>query len=194
MSETTRARGVSLRSVNAAVLGVGPAAQPVANIALRGTHALRASLPQLKYRLMRVGPFGLAGCAALIAALVMAVAIAWPAKQAQSTLREQLLQPVTHAPVRGVSAGTLVRQLPTRAQVPGLLVGVLAQADKAGVALDQGHYDYRPARPGSSVTSSPAKPPNGPRSREPQDWNHNSRRADQILIWLSLTRRHYSPA
>jgi hypothetical protein len=114
--------------------------------------ALTRLIPQLQYRLQCIGPAGLGGIAALFAAAIVAIVVWVPAHHAELALRAQWLQSASAgAPGHHGAAGFAhqIAALPTRAQIPAVLGQILVQADKAGVALDQGHYDFRPSQPGT---------------------------------------------
>jgi hypothetical protein len=157
MSEpSTLATQLPIRSAAApaqrSALPASPSLPQHATLAAQRTQrALTRLIPQLRYQLLRVGPAGLVGICALIAASITTLAIWLPAHQAELALRTQLLHSQRANPggSRAVSPDRLVAVLPTRAQIPAVLGQMLAEADKAGVALDQGHYDYRPPQSGS---------------------------------------------
>jgi hypothetical protein len=140
------------RSVPAPV--VAPATmQQRATHAVAGTQrAFRDLIPQLQYRLMRIGSAGLTGVVALIVAALVAVVVWLPSHQAEVALRTEWLQAAASGPATTpATAGVdhLVASLPTRAQIPAVLGQMLVEADKAGVALDKGHYDFRPPQSGA---------------------------------------------
>jgi len=113
---------------------------------------LARALPQVQYRLARLGPAGLGGIAALIAASIVALALWLPAHQSVAALSAELSSPgstLGRGPSAQVPGDRLIAALPTRLQIPAVLSQVLAQASKAGVALDQGHYGYQPPKAGS---------------------------------------------
>lgn len=106
------------------------------------------AMPQIRYRLMRVGPAGLTGVAALCAAGIAAIAMLLPAHQSVLSLRADLLKaghavPATAQPE--LSPQQFAASLPTREQIPALLGVVLVQASEAGIVLDQGKYTFTPA-------------------------------------------------
>jgi hypothetical protein len=114
----------------------------------RTSRMLARAVPQMRYRLARVGPAGLTGVAALCAAGVAAIAMVLPAHRSVLSLRAELLKaghavPVTAQPE--LSPQQFAASLPTREQIPALLGMVLAQATAAGVVLDQGKYTFTPA-------------------------------------------------
>ncbi len=138
--------------VAAAVPLMPPSVQQRATRAVAGTQrAFTRLIPQLQYQLQRVGPAGLTGLAALIVAAIVAVVVWLPAHNAGVALRTELLQSAAHGQGSGAPAGPdhLVALLPTRAQIPAVLGQMLVEADKAGVALDHGHYDFRPPQAGA---------------------------------------------
>ena len=111
---------------------------------------LSRALPQLQYRIMRVGPAGVAGMAALVGALALAAGALWPAMQSLQAMRAQLARPgATHAASQPVDElDRFVAALPSRAQIPAVLGQVLEQAGKSEVELDKGQYSYSPAQSG----------------------------------------------
>ncbi|GAC1328712.1 MAG: hypothetical protein NVSMB15_00390 [Steroidobacteraceae bacterium] len=132
--------------------------QPAPAVSLRTQSTLQQSaekmlvraLPQIRYRLMRTGPAGLAGAAVLIAAGVAAFALLLPAHQSVVALRTELTQaahttPAAAQPDQGTQQ--FAAALPTRAQVPALLGVVLVQATDSGIVLEQGKYTFTPAAP-----------------------------------------------
>ncbi len=108
-------------------------------------------IPQLQYRVARLGVAGQAGLAALTAAVAIAVGALLPAWHATQNLSANLAN-AQHAP-SGYSIEQavphLMASLPTRAQIPAVVGAVYAQAQAAGVPLDNGRYVYAPARSGS---------------------------------------------
>ena len=114
----------------------------------RAARMLARAVPQVRYRLVRVGPAGLTGVAALCAAGIAAIAMVLPAHRSVVSLRAELLKaghavPVTAQPE--LSPQQFAASLPTREQIPALLGVVLVQATEAGVVLDQGKYTFTPA-------------------------------------------------
>jgi hypothetical protein len=106
------------------------------------------ALPELRYRLMRLGVPGVAGLVSLAAALVFVFVLLIPARQSIEALKAHLSQtmhfgplPAAHTSSPQQFAGTL----PSRRQVPALLGTLLTQANDAGVVLEQGKYVFTPA-------------------------------------------------
>jgi hypothetical protein len=101
----------------------------------------------VKYQLMRVGPAGLTGIGALVAAAVAAIALLLPAHQSVLALRDELTKaghsmPTTAKPEQ--SPQQFAASLPTREQIPAILGLVLVQATDAGIDLPQGRYTFTP--------------------------------------------------
>jgi hypothetical protein len=126
-----------------------PAAAPAAPqsaLQLRAERMLARAVPQLKYQLMRVGPAGLTGVGALLAAGIAALVLLLPAHESVLALRTELSK-AGHA-MPGAkpeqSPQQFAASLPGREQVPALLGAVLEQAEKANVVLEQGRYTYSP--------------------------------------------------
>ncbi len=113
----------------------------------RAEHLMVRALPQARYQLMRVGPAGLTGIGALLAAAVAALVLLLPAHQSVLALRNELIKAGHAAPALRpeLSPQQFAASLPTREQVPALLGVVLAQATDAGVVLEQGRYSFTPA-------------------------------------------------
>ena len=122
-------------------------AKPMTALQQRAEHLMVRALPQARYQLMRVGPAGLTGIGALLAAAVAALVLLLPAHQSVLALRNELIKAGHAAPaVRPeLSPQQFAASLPTREQVPALLGVVLAQATDAGVVLEQGRYSFTPA-------------------------------------------------
>lgn len=113
--------------------------------------SLTGFVPQLQYRLTRLGWSGLGGIAALIAAGVVAITLLLPAHQSVVAMRAELSKaaaPFAHRSA-SFSGDSLIATLPTRMQIPAVLGQVIAQANKAGVALDEGRYSYSPPKAGT---------------------------------------------
>jgi len=127
-----------------------PVGAPAATALTRVQAAAGQVIPQLQYRVARLGVAGQAGLAALTAAVAIAVGALLPAWHAMQGLSTNLAQ--THAP-SGYSIEQavphLMASLPTRAQIPAVVGEVYAQAKAAGVPLDTGRYVFSPAKSGS---------------------------------------------
>ena len=123
-------------------------------------HALRArvdlflarTLPVLWYRATRIGPAGLVGGAATLAAIAIAAAALLGEGSATATLSEQLARARagtgTSAP-GDMGVGRVVALLPRRNEIPAVVGVIYEQARAANVALDNGHYAYSPPKSGS---------------------------------------------
>jgi hypothetical protein len=106
------------------------------------------TVPQVRYQLMRVGPVGLSGLAALIAAAAVALVLLLPAQQSVFALRTELSNAAHAVPAKAsqdLSPRQFAAALPTREQIPALLGVVLVQATDSGIVLEQGRYSYSPA-------------------------------------------------
>jgi hypothetical protein len=113
----------------------------------RAERMLTHTLPQVRYQLMRVGPAGLTGLAALVVAAALALAVLLPAQQSLFALRTELTKAghaVPGAAPIDTSPQQFAKTLPTREQVPALLSVVLERANDSGVVLEQGKYTYSP--------------------------------------------------
>jgi hypothetical protein len=122
-----------------------PAALPVASrtaLQARAEQMLVRAVPQVKYQLMRVGPAGLTGIGALVAAAVAAIALLLPAHQSDELTKAGHSMPSTAKPEQ--SPQQFAASLPTREQIPAILGLVLVQATDAGIDLPQGRYTFTP--------------------------------------------------
>ena len=106
-------------------------------------------------RLPRVDRLGGTGFALLTASVVLAFSTLLPLRREVQVLRDEVSsleaaaqsgkgRPVSPA----TQASALLRQLPTRSELPGVLAGVLAQASAAGLKLERGTYEFMPAKSG----------------------------------------------
>jgi hypothetical protein len=115
---------------------------------LQTERMLLRALPRVRYQLMRVGPAGLTGIGALVAAAVAALVLLLPAHQSVLALRAELTK-AGHTQIAAVQPERSPQQfaaaLPTRAQIPALLGEVLVQATDSGIVLEQGKYTFSPA-------------------------------------------------
>ena len=132
-----------LAPATAARVAAAPLARRAA--ALERVQAVAGQLvPQLHYRIMRLGTAGQAGLAALVGALV-------PAYHALQTLNADITRAQHPGAVNNIEQAIphLVASLPTRAQIPVVIGQVVTQAKEAGVSLDKGHYLYVPPKSGA---------------------------------------------
>ncbi len=105
-------------------------------------------VPEIRYRLTRLGLTGLAGLVSLAAAAILVIVALIPAQQSIQALTGQLSQASQAHPApaaQTLSPRQFAGTLPSRGQVPALLGTVLAQASGAGVVLEQGKYTFTPA-------------------------------------------------
>ncbi len=130
-----------------------PIAQRSLQLLQGAGRALARSVPMLQYQLTRAGALGISGLLAMVAAIVVALTVVLPQHSAVNLLQLQLRQPAMPGVGRDANTGTdaakLLTSLPTRSQIPVVLALLVEQADKAGVVLDHGHYDYRAPQGGS---------------------------------------------
>jgi hypothetical protein len=104
------------------------------------------------YRVGRVGPAGIAGGVAILAAIAIAVATLRVSHGDLGALQEQLSQAQQHLGGHATNdAGIthVLSSLPTRNDMPAVLATIYAQAAAAHVSLDNGHYAYSPPKGGS---------------------------------------------
>jgi hypothetical protein len=136
------------RNVVRKPLPAAAARVPRSALQLQTERMLLRALPQVRYQLMRVGPAGLTGIGALVAAAVAAIVLLLPAHQSVLVLRAELTK-AGHAQPAAVQLERSPQQfaaaLPTRAQIPALLGEVLVQATDSGIVLEQGRYTFSPA-------------------------------------------------
>jgi len=109
-------------------------------------------LPMLWFRVTRIGPAGLAGAAATLAALIVAAVTFFGARTANEALSAQLALAQGHPgaqPTGEPTVGKIVGSLPGRGDMPAVLGVVLEQAREANVSLDNGHYTYSAPKGGT---------------------------------------------
>ena len=131
--------------------------RPLASVAervsaLKQAHTAAAQVvPYLQYQIMRLGPAGQAGAAALIAALVFATSTLLPARHALDSLNAEIVRAQHPSAARGPDQAVprLVESLPTRSQIPAVIGLIYAQARASNVALDTGHYVFSPPKAGA---------------------------------------------
>jgi hypothetical protein len=123
-------------------------------LASRLQHLTTHTLPIAWYRVAHIGPAGLVGGAAVLAAIVI-FAMAWVTEQhAADALNVQIAHVRAHPGelVAGdAGVGKVLTSLPRRQEMPAVLGQVFEQARAANVALDNGHYTYSVAKGGSAV-------------------------------------------
>lgn len=110
------------------------------------------TLPLAWYRLTRVGPAGLIGAAATLAAILITVVAVIGERGATSRLLAQIANAQAHPTLAAVSdagVGKVISSLPTRQEIPAVVAVVLEQARAANVALDSGHYSYSAPKSGT---------------------------------------------
>jgi hypothetical protein len=125
-----------------------PAPRVPMTLQSRADRIMVRAIPELRYRVARMGMTGVAGTLSLLAAAVLAIVVWLPAHHAIRSLAEQLSQVSQLRPVPATQTLTphqFAGTLPTRGQIPALLGTVLVQANDAGVVLEQGKYTYTPA-------------------------------------------------
>jgi len=108
-------------------------------------------VPRLQYQIVRLGPAGQVGLAALVAALIFIASTVLPARHALDALRAEVVQAQhpSAAPSSDQAVPRLVESLPTRAQIPAVIGLMYTQAKASNVALDTGHYAYSQAKSGA---------------------------------------------
>jgi hypothetical protein len=115
-----------------------------------GTGLARA-VPVAAYHIVRLGPAGLTGLAAILAAVFFGAATLLAVNDQNTALRREIAR-AQHHPSAEVPQedplGKVISTLPTREQIPAVIRQVLQQAGLAGVALDSGHYAYSAPKTG----------------------------------------------
>jgi hypothetical protein len=112
----------------------------------RTLDAARArAVPFTYYQIVRAGPVGLTGVAAMLVAIGLAMVTLISIQGRTDTLTQQIARVRQH-PIAPPSAedalSRVFSRLPTRDQIPGVIGQILEQARQAGVTLDSGHYAY----------------------------------------------------
>jgi hypothetical protein len=111
------------------------------------------TFPIAWYRVTRVvGPAGLVGAAATLAAILIGVLALVGERHAADALSAQIAHAQAHPTVAAVNdAGVskVVADLPRRQDIPLVVGTVLAQARAANVVLDNGHYNYSAPKGGT---------------------------------------------
>ena len=112
----------------------------------RTLDAARArAVPFTYYQIVRAGPVGLTGVAAMLVAIGLAMVTLISIQGRTDTLTQQIARVRQH-PIAPPSAedalSRAVSTLPTRDQIPAVIGQILAQATQAGITLESGHYAY----------------------------------------------------
>ena len=121
---------------------------------LRLQHLTTHTLPIAWYRIARVGPAGLVGAAAVLAALLIAALALVGGRNATDALSAQIAHAQAHpgAALSGdAGVSKVVAALPRRQEMPAVVGVVLEQARAANVTLDNGHYTYSVPKGGNAV-------------------------------------------
>jgi hypothetical protein len=127
-----------------------PAAR-VANLVTFVQSASHDLVPHARYQLTRLGPAGVIGAAACVAAAIILTVALISLRTANDRLSEQILRAQhRHAPSITPEQGLtrVVAQLPARAQMPAVLGQILQHAHAAGIELEKGQYSYSAATKG----------------------------------------------
>jgi len=160
--ETACTRGEVVALTPVAPLAPAPAVAPLLTVerAPHGALALRLqrlsthTLPIAWYRIARVGPAGLVGGAAVLAAILIAALAVVGGRNATDTLSAQIAHAQAHpsaAVVSNAGVSRVVAALPRRQEMPAVVGLVLEQAQAANVTLDNGHYSYSVPKGGKGV-------------------------------------------
>ena len=154
--EPPQATPLVVRSLPPSIASVGPPGKAglpgVRRLADRVRDAAPQVIPFTCYQLARLGPAGVAGIGATLAAVLIAMTALVGVRHASETLMLQLARAQAHAGGAGVAEGgisKLVATLPSREEIPAVIGLVLQQAHAAGVQLDTGHYAYSPPKSGA---------------------------------------------
>ena len=121
------------------------------DLSVRLSRAVAQTIPIVYYRLVRLGPAGIAGLAAMLVAAAIGVTALVGVRSATDALDRQIAQMRQRPKLAtgdDLAIAKVLAQLPTRGQIPGVIGQMLGEARQAGVALDVGHYSYSPPRGG----------------------------------------------
>jgi hypothetical protein len=138
----------------AAALPLDPNAAPPKALALRLQRLTTHTLPIAWYRVARIGPAGLVGGAAVLAAILIGALALVGGRNATDVLSTQIAHAQAHpsAAVTGdAGVSKVVAALPRRQEMPAVVGLVLEQAHAANVTLDNGHYTYSVPKGGNAV-------------------------------------------
>jgi hypothetical protein len=116
--------------------------------------ALARALPLAGYYLTRIGPAGVAGVTAAVAAAVLGLTALISGRTATDALTAEISRAQhQHSDVQRTDReiGKLVAALPTREQMPTVIGTIFQQAKDSGVALDNGRYAFTAARAGGTA-------------------------------------------
>jgi hypothetical protein len=122
-----------------------PSPAPRTTLTLRLQRITTHTLPIAWYRIARVGPAGLVGGTAALAAILITLLAVVGGRNATDALSAQIAQAQAHpgAAVTGdAGVSKVVAGLPRRQEMPAVVGVVLEQARAANVTLDNGHYTY----------------------------------------------------
>jgi hypothetical protein len=131
-----------------------PATAAASALALRLQRLTTHTLPITWYRIARVGPAGLVGAAAILAALLVGALALVAGRQATDALTTRIAHVQAHPGMAASGDGgvsKVVAALPRRREIPALVGLVMEQARAANVVLDNGHYVYTPPKGMSTV-------------------------------------------
>lgn len=123
------------------------ALNPVARLAA----TIGRLVPHAQYGLSRIGPAGITGVVALVAAAVIALGSLIPGHGAIDTLSAKVAANASYpnaARATDEGFGRIVGSLPTRDQIPAVIGEVLHQAQGAGISLEAGQYAFSPPKSG----------------------------------------------
>ena len=154
-AESAREEAAALTPV--APLAPAPAVAPLLAVETtpRGALALRLqrlsthTLPIAWYRIARVGPAGLVGGAAVLAAILIAALAVVGGRNATDALSAQIAHAQAHpsaAVVSDAGVSKVVAALPQRQEMPAVIGLVLEQAQAANVTLDNGSLQLQRAQ------------------------------------------------
>ena len=113
--------------------------------------SLAQAAPLACYRILRLGPAGIAGLAATLAAAAISLTALVTVRSATDALTLRLERAQLHPNLETSTELGIARvmgELPTRGQIPAVIGLMLREARAAGVALDTGHYVYTPSKAG----------------------------------------------
>ncbi len=151
------------RSATRAVSQLPTATQHLSNLArLVSTRVA----PYIAYQVQRGGRAGVMGIALIIFSLVCFVSANSPLRNQLADLQTEIStahasQVVADTVVREVPSKTLISNLPSRAELPAVTEQIVARADAAGLALEQGSYEVKVVGSGEIARASLTFPVHG---------------------------------
>ncbi len=154
----TPARPVEQKANRAAELPDSPS--PAARSRSLARRLAAGVVPYMSHQAHYVGRVGVIGVALLVFGIVCFLSANSPLRQQVAALRSEVAQAQQDQVTRSGSSRNLtpdaqlrafVSGLPARSQLPAITEQIIAQATAAGLALDQGNYDFSVTHSGTIV-------------------------------------------